>query len=67
MTKTATYRLIEIGLHEEFHGFVAAQRAAGESWDAIARTIYDRTQIAITRETLRNWFAELATQSELSA
>lgn len=60
MSKTATYRLIETGLDSDLESFVKAQRENGASWDAIAREIYDRTRVAVTKETLRNWFAELA-------
>lgn len=67
MSKTATYQLIEHVLGEDLATYVAARRDAGDSWDAISRAIYDRTNITVTRESLRNWFPEPVAAQELSA
>lgn len=64
MTKTATHRLIDIEFGSDLEEHVSAARASGESWNSIARTIYDRTRIAVTPETLRTWFSSLPSGSE---
>ena len=48
MSKTATYRLVEDRLGKDLRRHVVALWKRGESWNAIARDLHGRTDIAVT-------------------
>lgn len=54
---TAKAQLIEIKLGEPLLPFIQAQRCDGASWDAIARTLWTRTGVSVTDQTVRNYVA----------
>lgn len=54
--RTRTYLLIEERLGRSLGRYVAAARRNDKSWNAIAREIHEKTQVAVTSETLRTWF-----------
>jgi hypothetical protein len=54
---SATYLLIEERLGEPLAQYVAARRP-GTAWRRIAMEIYKRTDVDVTYETLRTWFAD---------
>lgn len=56
--ETNTRRLLDLLLDGGLAAFVAERRARGEPWRTIARDVYQHTQVDITGETLRTWFAE---------
>jgi hypothetical protein len=51
------YQLIEVRLGEPFAEFVAA-RYPRRSWRQISDEIEDRTGLTLSKETLRQWFAD---------
>ncbi len=59
MSKTATYRLVEDRLGKDLRRHVSALWRKGESWNAIARDLLVRTEVAVTSETVRIWFSDL--------
>jgi len=62
--RSSHYRLIEAKLNErgqDFASYIAAQRNARQSWRAIARDITARTDVEVTGEGLRKWFADKLT------
>lgn len=57
-SKTRTQLLIEERLDTSLSSIVAAERAAGKSWGAIARLIEQRTRVTVTDQTIRNWYGD---------
>lgn len=53
---TPTALLIQERLGAPLATYVAERRNQGQSWNAVARALYDDTGIAVTSETLRNWY-----------
>lgn len=56
--RSHTYLLVEARLGKNLARHVAARRAANDSWNAIALDLHTRTEIAVTGQTLRNWFPD---------
>lgn len=42
---------------------VKSERAAGQSWQAVANTIHARVGVTVTAQTLNNWFGDSPSQS----
>lgn len=59
MSKTPAYRLIEDRLGKDLRRYVVALWRKGLSWNAIARDLHSRTEVAVTSETVRIWFSDL--------
>lgn len=63
--------LVEDRLREPLGEFLQERRRVVtvqkplKSWQDIAAEIHERTGVAVTRETLRNWGADLAPDAEL--
>ncbi|GAW50574.1 MULTISPECIES: hypothetical protein [unclassified Nocardioides] len=59
--KTSTYLLVEERLGKNLSRYVLAGRrqTPKRSWNAIARELHERTQVAVTSETLRLWFFDM--------
>ncbi len=56
---TATKSLIEAHLKgRSLDALVATHRRQGNSWQAIADDVHDRTGVIISRETLRIWYPQ---------
>jgi hypothetical protein len=62
--RTGTYLLIQERLKTPLDEHIRSEREAGVSWNAIAIGLYDKTQVVVTPETLRNW---TVTTEQLSA
>lgn len=58
MPPTPTRRLLDLALDGELDAFVATRRARGDSWSSIAFDLFAKTEVRITPETLRVWFAD---------
>lgn len=54
------YRMIEARLDGTLAEFVASRRAS-QSWAAMANEITSTTEIEVSDETLRRWFADRIT------
>lgn len=54
---TPTYRMADRLLDGRLAELVAADRAAGASWDEVARHLYVEGGVELSRDTLRGWFA----------
>lgn len=59
VTPSSTYLLIESRLRERLDKFLLDRRADERSWDYIAREIRSRTDVTVSRETLRLWHNEI--------
>ncbi|CAI9417162.1 hypothetical protein [Nocardioides sp. T2.26MG-1] len=59
--KTRTYLLVEERLGKSLSRYVTAARrqTPKRSWNAIARELHEKTQVAVTSETVRLWFYEM--------
>jgi hypothetical protein len=51
------YRLIEEKLGRPLTGFIAERRAT-QTWPEIAEALVDETGIAVSSESVRNWFKD---------
>jgi hypothetical protein len=60
MRQTTTYQLLQVRLTADLAEWVAARRADGRSWRAIAHEASTVTGVNVSHETLRAWFAERA-------
>lgn len=62
---TTLAQLIEtkMGRHKMV-SFIDEQRAAGASWDNVARGLWQLTDVSVTGETLRQWHVTAQQQSE---
>ncbi len=56
---TPTYLLLEERLGRPLDRRVVKARGQGQSWNQIARALDHDTGIAVTSQTLRNWFPEV--------
>lgn len=56
--RTPTYLLLEERLGRPLDKRVIKARAAGQSWNQIAREIDYDTHVPVTAESLRLWFGE---------
>lgn len=61
MTPSRTYQLLEAKLGEPLAAFVLGLRTDERSWYYIARKLRERTDVSISYETVRGWFADIAT------
>lgn len=52
------YRLIESQIEGTLADFVAARRGSGSSWTDLAAELTQLTQVEISDETIRRWFAD---------
>jgi hypothetical protein len=53
---TTLAQLIEIKMgRRKMVDYIEAQRAAGASWDNVARGLWQLTDVSVTGETLRQW------------
>lgn len=50
--------LLDAKMHGGLERFVATQRRTGASWDTISVRLLLRTDIEVSGESLRNWYAE---------
>lgn len=57
---TPQQTLIEIRLGGDLAGFVHRSRAEGKAWRPIAAEISEKTRIAVSHETLRQWYPDTA-------
>lgn len=55
---TPTFQLLQIRMGRDLAAWVEAQRAAGESWRAIAASATSITGVPVSHETFRAWFTE---------
>jgi hypothetical protein len=63
MPKTATQRLAEVHLGRSLDEFVAERRTAGDSWRTIAAALREASDLSVSHETLRAWYADATTQA----
>lgn len=56
--KPPSQRLAEIEFEGDLAAFVTAQRAAGETWRAIARDVSERLDQDINHVSLFRWYAK---------
>jgi hypothetical protein len=54
--RTPTYLLLENKLGRSLSRYVGAARKSQRSWNAIALELHKETGVAVTSETLRQWF-----------
>lgn len=57
-TQTPTQRLASALLGQDVQDWIAAQRAGGQSWRRVARSLFEATGVDVTHETLRSWATE---------
>lgn len=57
MPRTATQRLADVHLGRSLDEFVAERREAGDSWRTIAAALHTATDLTVSHETLRAWYA----------
>jgi hypothetical protein len=57
--QSRTAQLIEARLGEPLEEYVRRLRAEGASWHAVSLDLAGRTEVAITPETARIWWAHL--------
>jgi hypothetical protein len=55
--RSRLYLLVEKGLGEDFAALVADRRRFKYPWEAIAREVSERSEIEISSESVRRWFA----------
>jgi hypothetical protein len=53
---TPTQQLAELKLGGSLEQWVTDRRTRGDSWRTIARDLHAETNIAVSDETLRQWF-----------
>ena len=58
MDRPPKFQLVDLKLGGELEAWLAEQRQADASYDAIARDIWDRTGVSVTGATVRNWCVE---------
>jgi hypothetical protein len=58
MKATRAYLLIEERMGQPLDAFVRDRRRQGDSWNAISVALLRRTDVAVTNQTLINWFGE---------
>jgi hypothetical protein len=58
MKATRAYLLIEERMGEPLEAFVRERRRLGDSWNSISVALLRRTDVAVTNQTLINWFAD---------
>jgi hypothetical protein len=54
---TPTQQLLELKLGRELGDFVTKARDHGDSWRTIARDLHLATGLAVSDESLRQWFS----------
>ncbi|NMO51985.1 hypothetical protein HH310_12355 [Actinoplanes sp. TBRC 11911] len=54
---TTKYLLLEARLGQKLTDYVAGQIGAGAGWKAIAADLSKRTDVPVSRESLRVWFS----------
>lgn len=55
---TPTQQLAELKLGVPLSAWVGRRRSRGDSWQTIARELYTATDLSVSDETIRLWFAE---------
>lgn len=60
MPRPPKFQLVELKLGADLDSYLSERRAAGDSFDTIARTLWDLTGISVTGVTVSNWCADLA-------
>lgn len=60
MARTATQQLADIRLGQSLDTYVADCRAGGMAWRAVSDDLFSRTNLRISYETLRTWYADVA-------
>ena len=58
MRQTPLSRLIELKLGRDLREHVVEARNAGHDWRKIATDLTERTDVAVSNETVRAWFAD---------
>lgn len=57
---TPTEQLIDLKLDGGLRHLITESRAAGKSWNTIARDIFIATGVSVSNESLRQWTVERA-------
>lgn len=63
MTRPPKFQLVELKLDADLATFLAERRNAGDSFDTIARLLWDLTGVSVTGVTVSNWMADTVRKS----
>ena len=67
MSRPPKFQLVDLKLGGKLEIFLTERREAGDSFETIARNLWDRTGVSVTGVTVSNWFTMLDTPAEAAS